>query len=199
VRIIGGEARGRRLVSPPGKATRPPLDRVRESVFAILGGGFEGGRVLDLFAGSGAFGLEALSRGARFVLFVEKSPAALAALRRNLTNLGFGSRSEVLRADALAAPRLAETQPWSLVFLDPPFTMFAAEGEGAGARAVNARVEEILGSPQLLPGGAVVLRLPAKCPWKGEARPREKKVYGESTVLFFARDPAPEGPAAPAP
>jgi 16S rRNA (guanine(966)-N(2))-methyltransferase RsmD len=121
MRVIAGAYGGRRLQAPPGRATRPTSDRVREALFSILGGRVEGARVLDLFAGSGALGLEALSRGAAAATFVDSSPAALRALRANLAALG--AEAEVVRADALrflSAPP-AEARQYSLVFLDPPY------------------------------------------------------------------------------
>src|SRR4029450_4259634 len=97
MRIIGGEAPGRKPAPPKDRATRPLLDRIRESIFSSLEGSFEGRRVLDLFAGTGSFGLEAVSRGARQAVFVENGAAALAVLNRNIETLGFGSRTEVIR------------------------------------------------------------------------------------------------------
>src|SRR5215204_512227 len=128
MRVIAGAYGGRRLQAPPGTDTRPTADRVREALFSILGARVEGARVLDLFAGSGALGLEALSRGAAQVTFVESAPAALAALRANLAALGAGA--EVVRADALrwlhAASRGA--RQYDLVFLDPPYRRAAELG-----------------------------------------------------------------------
>ena len=98
MRIVAGRWGGRRLTTPKGLATRPTADRVREALFSILGDRVQDARVLDLFAGSGALGLEALSRGARSATFVESAPAALAALRANLAALG--ADAEVVRSDA---------------------------------------------------------------------------------------------------
>ena len=123
--MIAGRFGGRRLSAPRGARTRPTADRVRESLFSVLGD-LEGARVLDLFAGSGALGIEALSRGAAEVTFVDSAPAALSALRRNLADLG--AEAEVRRSDArafLRAARNAERQ-YDLVFLDPPYRRAAA-------------------------------------------------------------------------
>ena len=131
LRIIGGEHRGRRLHFPDGRGLRPTADRVRETLFNWLQGELGGRRVLDLFAGSGALGLEALSRGAPEAVFVERSRTAAAQLRDNLALLGLQDRSEVLCQDArrfLQQPRA----PFGLVFLDPPFAEHLLEPAMAG-------------------------------------------------------------------
>ena len=128
MRVIAGRFGGRRLQAPPGAATRPTSDRVREALFSILGRRVEDAAVLDLFAGSGALGLEALSRGAARVTFVDSAPAALRALRANLAALG--ADAEVVRADALKWLRAASgrERQYSLVFLDPPYRRAEALG-----------------------------------------------------------------------
>jgi 16S rRNA (guanine966-N2)-methyltransferase len=128
VRIVAGRWGGRRLGSPAGAATRPTADRVREALFSILGARVEGARVLDLFAGSGALGLEALSRGAAEATFVDSAPAAIAAVRANLEALG--GTAEVRRADALRFLRAAPGQArhYDLVLLDPPYRLAARLG-----------------------------------------------------------------------
>ena len=143
MRIIAGEWRGRPLRSPPGSATRPTADRVRETLFSMLAsriGPFEGLRVADLFAGSGALGLEALSRGAAFACFVESDPKAAAAIRANAEALRAMDRVQVLGGSALALPR---SEPFDLVLADPPYAA------GSGTAAVRA-VAEAAG---LAPGG----------------------------------------------
>ena len=120
MRVIAGELRGRRIVSARGEATRPTAERVREALFSMLGD-VSGLAVLDLFAGSGALGIEALSRGAASATFVERSPQALAALRTNVEALGLAGRSRVRAGDALSALRAAGK--YDLVFLDPPYAM----------------------------------------------------------------------------
>jgi 16S rRNA (guanine966-N2)-methyltransferase len=126
MRIVAGVWRGRRLVAPPGQATRPTADRVRQALFDMLlhapwGGreAVEGVRLLDAFAGTGALGLEALSRGAAHATFMERDRAALAALRANIAACGAAHRVAVLAADATRPPR-AEA-PCGLVFFDPPY------------------------------------------------------------------------------
>ena len=121
MRIIAGEWRGRAIAAPPGMATRPTADRVRETLFSMLAsrlGSFEDLRVADLFAGSGALGLEALSRGAAHATFVENAPQALAALRRNAEKLGASDRVRILSGSALALPK---SQAFDLIFADPPY------------------------------------------------------------------------------
>ena len=122
MRIIAGEWRGRKLVAPLGMGTRPTGDRVRETLFSMLAsrlGSFEQLRVADLYAGSGAFGLEALSRGAAFTCFVEHDAQALAAIRANIDALGAPARTRVLARSAASLP---PEQPFDLIFADPPYS-----------------------------------------------------------------------------
>ena len=135
MRIISGQWRGRALVAPPGEATRPTADRVREALFSMLTsrlGSFEGLRVLDGFAGTGALGLEALSRGAAHATFVERDATALVALKRNVATLKAS-------ADVLSTPieSLGPARgPCDLILLDPPY------GEGLGATALTRLAEQ---------------------------------------------------------
>lgn len=142
MRVIAGELGGRRLRAPRGEQTRPTAARVREALFSMLGP-LDGLAVLDLFAGSGALGIEALSRGATRATFAERAPRALDALRANITELGLADRAEVRGGDALAA--LRSGAKYDLVFIDPPYA--AAEELGAelsrelpGALEAGARV-----------------------------------------------------------
>jgi 16S rRNA (guanine966-N2)-methyltransferase len=128
VRVIAGEFRGRPLKAPPGRATRPTSDRVREALFSILGD-VEGLRVLDLYAGSGALGIEALSRGAAEAVFVESSKRAAEVVRANLAALG-GLPAEVRAEDALAyLGRVKDRVGYDLVFIDPPYSSATRLGE----------------------------------------------------------------------
>ena len=120
MRIIAGSRKGHTIQAPPGRETRPTSDRVRENVFNILGP-IDDATVLDLYAGSGAMGLEALSRGAAHVVFVERDPDAVRAIEKNLDKLRL--RATVLRRDALAV-LAAETRKYDLVFVDPPYDMY---------------------------------------------------------------------------
>jgi 16S rRNA (guanine(966)-N(2))-methyltransferase RsmD len=127
VRIVAGSLGGRVLRAPPGAATRPTSEKVREALFAILPD-VTGAHVLDLFAGSGALGLEALSRGAAHATFVDSARPALAAVRHNLEALGVGDRATVLAGDAVAlARRHPPAAPWQIVFVDPPYASDLAE------------------------------------------------------------------------
>lgn len=132
MRIIAGDWRGRRLVAPKGDTTRPSADRTRETLFSMLAsrlGSFDGLAVLDLFAGSGALGLEALSRGAARCLFVEQDAAALTALRANIAALDARERAQVQPGSVMALGPARETCP--LLLLDPPY------GTGAGQVALD--------------------------------------------------------------
>lgn len=182
MRIIGGSARGRVLRAPRGEGTRPTRDRVRQSVFDVLGQRTDGLAVLDLFAGSGALGLEALSRGAARAVFVERAPAALEVLRRNVATLGFEDRATIRRADALAPGGLPG--PFDLVFADPPYAL----GAGAVLEALAAAPGGLLA-----PGARVVLEhgrretLPDRA---GRLVREDARRYGETVVSFFRADPA---------
>ena len=141
MRIIAGRWRGRVIDAPPGQATRPTADRVRETLFSMLAsrlGSLEDLRIADLFAGSGALGLEALSRGAASATFVEKDPEAAAVIRANAERLG--ASGQVLSSSALALPR---AEPFDLIFADPPYAA------GAGTSVIQAVAQ----ADWLAPGG----------------------------------------------
>lgn len=145
MRVIAGLYRGRRLVTPPGDATRPTSDRVREALFSVLGQSVREARVLDLFAGSGALGIEALSRGAATAVFVDHAPRAIEAIRANLAALGI--EADVRRTEARSWLRTASAraEAYDLVFLDPPYRRAGELGrelsEGlAAVLATGARV-----------------------------------------------------------
>lgn len=127
MRIVAGKWRGRRIEAPPGMSVRPTLDRVREAWMSILQMDIPGARVLDLFAGSGALGLECLSRGAETVDFVEKEPKTLAVLRRNLDALGAADSATVHRRDAIGFAESLGQGSYDLVVADPPYTGGHAE------------------------------------------------------------------------
>lgn len=143
MRIIAGQLRGRTLEAPKGQSTRPTGDRVREALFSMLAsrvGSFEGLHVADLYAGSGALGFEALSRGAAFATFVETDPTAQAAIKANAAKLGVAERVRILGGSALALPR---SEPFDLIFADPPY----APGSGSGI------VKAVSGADWLAVGG----------------------------------------------
>ena len=178
MRIIAGTAKGRRLKGPVGRATRPTPDRVRESVFSILGDRVPGSRVLDLFAGTGAMGLEALSRGAEKTVFVEKDPAALRVLESNVSACGFGERSIVVPS---AVDRFLMRGDFGggfdLVFADPPY---GGEEGSLTLMALSKRAKS-------LPGSLVVLE---HAPGDPVIQPPDLPVidsrkYGNTALTFF--------------
>lgn len=182
-RIVAGEAGGRRLAVPPGDGVRPTSDRVKESVFSALGPGrLVGTRVLDLYAGSGALALEALSRGAAEALLVERDPAAARAIRTNIETLGFADRA-VLRVAAVAAV-LGGPPPverFDLALLDPPYGLPAGEIEAA----LRLLVEHWVG-----PGATVVVERAAgspPLPWPDGWGSTWDRCYGDTLVLFAQR------------
>ncbi|MEW6642571.1 MAG: 16S rRNA (guanine(966)-N(2))-methyltransferase RsmD [Pseudomonadota bacterium] len=138
MRVVGGRLRGRTIASPTSRDIRPTADRLRESLFNILahayGDPIEGARVLDLFAGTGALGIEAISRGAAFVLFVDNGAEARALLRQNVEALGLGGVSKVYRRDATIPGPVHPMEPFSLAFLDPPYGKGLAETTLAALR-----------------------------------------------------------------
>ncbi len=152
MRIIAGAWRGRVLVAPPGQATRPTSERMRQALFDMLAhapwaeGVLHQARVLDAFAGTGALGLEALSRGAAHAAFLETDRGALAALRANILACKAGDRTAVMAASAIGAPRAAQGSACSLVFLDPPY------GQALVPRAVQA----LLQAGWIAPSGLIV-------------------------------------------
>lgn len=192
MRVVAGELRGRGLHSAPGRETRPTSDRARAGLFDWLGGRVPEARVLDLFAGTGALGIEALSRGAREAVFVERARAALRVLRRNLAELALEERARVVEADLTRglAPLARALGAFALVLADPPY-------EGAWA-------ERILCDPALAelvePDGVLVIERSARA--RPESPPpslrlRDTKRYGETAFDWweFAVPPATSGEA----
>ncbi len=139
MRVVGGRLRGRALAGPKSQAIRPTADRLREALFNILlhghGDPVSGARVLDLFAGTGALAIEALSRGAAFALFVDDRTEARALLRQNVEALGLGGATRIFRRDATKLGPAHPIEPFSLVFLDPPYGRGLAETALKSARA----------------------------------------------------------------
>lgn len=175
LRISAGTAKGRRLIAPAGREVRPTSDRVRQAVFNVLGQFFEGERVLDLFAGSGALGLEALSRGAGRATLVEQDREAIRAIEANLQALGWGERARVVRADAGAFLRGAEAA-FELVFVDPPYDL------------PPTPFLDALGALGLAPGARVVVehdRGWSPAPRYGNLLRWESRRYGATSVSFF--------------
>jgi 16S rRNA (guanine966-N2)-methyltransferase len=139
MRVVGGRLRGRPLAGPKSTAIHPTADRLRESLFDILLHGYgdpiTGARVLDLFAGTGALGIEAVSRGAAFALFVDEGAEARALLRENVTSLGLGGTTRIFRRDATNLGPAYPVEAFSLAFLDPPYGQNLAAAALASARA----------------------------------------------------------------
>ena len=139
MRVVGGSLRGRTLATPKSQTIRPTADRLRESLFNILVHAYDnpivGARVLDLFAGTGALGIEALSRGAAFALFVDDGAEARALMRENVATLGLGGTSRIFRRDATKLGPAHPVEPFALAFLDPPYGKGLAEQALASARA----------------------------------------------------------------
>jgi 16S rRNA (guanine966-N2)-methyltransferase len=139
MRVVGGSLRGRPLAAPKSQSIRPTADRLREALFNILVHAYDnpiaGARVLDLFAGTGALGIEALSRGAAFTLFVDDGAEARALLRENVATLGLGGTSRIFRRDATKLGPAHPVEPFALAFLDPPYGKGLVEEALASARA----------------------------------------------------------------
>lgn len=182
MRVAAGEAKGRRLRVPRGVAVRPTQDRVREAIFNALGERVVDSEVLDLFAGVGTLGIEALSRGARRAVFVELDPRTAAGLRANLQAAGLTGRAEVWRADALRAlRRLAQRgDRFDLVFLDPPYR------SGWLGRALRALSD----SPVLREGAVVVAEGARDEPVETEGlEVTWRRTYGDTAVTFLRKGP----------
>ena len=185
MRIISGSARGRRLLSPKNSLIRPTADRVKESLFNILNvliAGYENCRVLDIFAGTGNLGLEALSRGATSAFFIDSHKESVALVIKNLRMLGCEDKGRVIEREALAALRSLEKRevPFQLVFIDPPYRKGLAE-----------RVLEYLAASALIDENSLVIVEISS----GELLPTEfdtlrefdRRVYGDTAIAFFRR------------
>ena len=183
MRVIAGSARGRKLSAPKSMRVRPTADRVKESLFSILLsrlGEFDGMRVLDIFAGTGNLGIEALSRGASFAVFVDSHPESAEVIRKNLETAQFTDSAKVVLQDAAAALKwLARGEaPFHLIFLDPPYH----EGH-------TTRVLELLSeSPLVDAGTTIVAEFSSKEEIPrifGRLRETERRIYGDSALSFL--------------
>ncbi len=185
MRIIGGKHRGRALKVPAAAGVRPTADRVREAVFNILvhgaaGGALEGAHVIDLFAGTGAYGLEALSRGAAHATFIDREPATLATIRRNAAAMGEATAITLLNLDAtrLPPPPLAAGAPCAIAFLDPPYQ------SGLALPAL-----QVLATQHWLAAGALaVVEVGAREPFQPPPRYTitDERIYGAARVILVA-------------
>jgi 16S rRNA (guanine966-N2)-methyltransferase len=186
VRVIAGRLGGRILVAPAGSATRPTADRVREALFSVLAD-VEGNAVLDLYAGTGALGIEALSRGAARATFVENARPALQALRRNIHALDLGDVTTVL---PIPVERALRTPPWvegfDLIFLDPPYALIRGGRFTEGlARAIERGLVSSLRS-----GGRVILEHTSEediAPPISGTTLEQTRVYGDTALSFYLR------------
>lgn len=192
MRIVAGKFRGRALAPPPDEGTRPTSDRVREAVFNILAHGIdgfriEGARVLDLFAGTGALGLEALSRGANSCLFVEEAPEARGAIRQNIEALGLTGVTRIYRRDATDLGDSGNREPFHLVFLDPPY------GRGLGEKALASAAA----GGWIEAGGIIVLeeRADVTITWPEQFDVLDERTYGDTRIAFARFGGAATNPA----
>ena len=182
MRIVGGKFKGHSLAAPAGQSTRPTSDRVREALFNILSHGIDSfalddARVMDLFAGTGALGLEALSRGARFCQFVDERAEARGLIRRNADVLGLVGQCKIWRRDASKLGPCAPQTPFDLVFADPPY------GKGLGEKALASLVE----GGWLAPGAVVVLEEAEKAAvgYVAGLMLLDQRAYGDTQVRFY--------------
>ncbi len=176
MRIVAGDAHGKTLLAPKGMNTRPTTERVREAIFSALTPYLEGARVLDAFAGSGALGLEALSRGADEAVFIEKDRRALEVLRKNIAACGFAARAQVLSGDT--PQHMQNLAGFDIVLLDPPYN-----------RGFIAKLEPLLLREGFLnPGALIMLETAAKKP-ELFAQPGwqlyKSRVYGDTAVYYY--------------
>ncbi len=190
MRIIAGEFGGRLIEAPPGLGTRPMLDRVREAMFSTLGDRFEGAGVLDLFAGTGSLGLEALSRGALLARMVELDGRVVKLLDANVKALGVKDRAHVLAGDAIspAVWKDPTCERYAVIFFDPPYPMLR---DGTSRK----RLLEALGrlaSERLAEDGVIVFHAPRSLLQVGEFRgmSARERTYGTSSLWYLTRDPA---------
>ena len=181
MRIVGGRLRGRALAAPKSQNVRPTADRLRESLFNILvhayGDPVTDARVLDLFAGTGALGLEAMSRGAAFVLFVDEGAEARALMRENVATLGLGGTTRIFRRDATRLGAARPIEPFTLAFLDPPY------GHGLAEQAL-ASVRE---GGWLVPAALVVVEEAADAGFKAPSGfdELERRQYDDTELVFL--------------
>ena len=192
LRIIAGSLGGIRLAFPKEVKIRPTADRVREAVFNILAGRADDARVLDLFAGTGAYGLEALSRGAAQCIFVEKHRACVAAIRENLEKTRLAEKATVVPADAFSFVKkeLPAAQPFDLIFIDPPYRF--SQDSSAGSRMAGLMAG--LAAPGVLaPGGVIILEHASTAAVSeafGLLRCHSRRHYGTTDVSFCSHGAA---------
>ena len=180
--MTGGTARGRRLFGVPGKDVRPALARMRTSLFEVLRSRLEGARVVDLFAGTGSLGLEALSRGAERALFLDADPRCLDVLRKNVDRLGFAGRAEVRRADAFAA--VSTLEPADVAFVDPPYNFYLNRAEEMRT-LIGALLSQVAAGPE---ARVIVEHRPREGPGAVEGGEIvDERTYGDTVVTPYRR------------
>ena len=190
MRIVGGSARGRRLLAPRDSAIRPTLDHIREALFNILGARVEDARVLDLFAGTGAVGIEALSRGAAHCVFVESSPAALRLIAGNLEGTGFAGRATVFRGDVFRyATRLRRAGgAFDIVLAAPPYRLIATD---AGEARLLRFLGDLSDTGVLSAEACAVIEQAAAPGWSGAVVAPwtllDRRRYGGTALTFLVR------------
>lgn len=180
MRVIAGSAKGRTLVAAPGSGTRPISDRVKESLFNILGQAVVDSRVLDLFAGTGSVGIEALSRGAEKAVFVEKNRRAVETIHKNLRTTGLSARSEVLQADVFTYLRNPREQRFDFIYVAPP------QYKGLWLDTLHALDR----ATWLAPDGEIIVQIFPKelVPFElSTLSVFDKRKYGSTLLLFLAR------------
>ncbi len=188
LRIIGGKARGRKLRSVPGETTRPITDKVREALFNIIGLDIQGASLLDLFAGTGSVGIEALSRGAEYVCFVELNRRPFAIIKENLASTGLLDGAKVIHADAFKYLSQASPHPFDYIYIAPP------QYKGMWERALE-EIDRLL--EWLSEDGWVIVQIhPVEYVPRGESLPLntliefDQRHYGSTLLVFYQKSPA---------
>ncbi|MEZ4528955.1 MAG: 16S rRNA (guanine(966)-N(2))-methyltransferase RsmD [Desulfobacterales bacterium] len=185
MRIIAGEFRGRKLLSVRGMKTRPTSDRIRESIFNILSDAVQDAVVLDLFAGTGAMGIEALSRGGRHALFIEQNRDALAAISQNIRNCSLENRTRTMRWDIVKNLNCLRNMPdpFTLVFMDPPYAQ----------NMVEPALQNLMQSGSLAPGAMIAAEhTPAEPVETQGIEITDQRKYGKTVVSFLLYNIAPQ-------
>ncbi len=178
MRVIAGKAKGHSIKAPKGMSTRPTSDKVREAIFSTIADKVTGARVLDLFAGSGALGVESLSRGAKHCVFVDNSVAAMSVIRENLVSVGFESRAVVIKKDVFRYLKSYKEASFDLIFLDPPYKI--------GVKEILRVIKSCLGL--ISKEGLIVIEHTKKLRFEDHVSVYKTKTYGQTAVTYLRRD-----------
>ncbi|MBB6675497.1 16S rRNA (guanine(966)-N(2))-methyltransferase RsmD [Cohnella nanjingensis] len=183
MRVISGDARGRALKAVPGQSTRPTTDKVKEALFSMIGPYFDGERVLDLFAGTGGLGIEALSRGAGEAVFIDANPRSIEVVRANLEATRLTEKARVYRNDAKKAIKLLEQkgEPFDLIFLDPPYAL----------KDCDALLLDLLERGLAAPDAVAVVEHESSFDYGDRIGPFERRrlaQYGETAVSIYRQE-----------